>query len=175
MDDDPVVGSHYDDLLAEISSRILMRSDEVLGPLKVPETIQTAMTLLQQYQQNQPMDPEQAKAMAETNKAKAIETKTQSDAQAAQIKQGELALKGQDIQMRREENATRIQQAVNEHMQEVRLREQEQMQDRELSVMDIQSDERKNTADNLTALTIAEGEMETGERVGVSTGGGIDP
>lgn len=175
MDDDPVVGSHYDDFLASLSSGVLARSNEVLGPLRVPETIQTAMQLLEQFKQQQPMDPNQAKAMAETNKAKAIEQKTQTDAQKAQAEQAQIALKGQDIQMRREENQTRAAQAANEHMQEVRLREQENAQDGEIAVAKLQSDERRNNADNITALTIAEGEWANNEEIGVSTGSGINP
>jgi hypothetical protein len=50
----------------------------------------------------------------------------------------------------------------------------EQSEDRRLAA-ELASRERINYQDNQTALNIASAEIATGERVGVSTGGGINP
>ena len=98
-----------------------------------------------------------------------------ADQQTAQIKQGEQALKREDIALRKQELGVRAQAEENDRMQEARLKEQAEANKHTIAQMGNESAERINTADNVTAMAIADAEMESGERVAVSTGGGFDP
>ena len=55
------------------------------------------------------------------------------------------------------------------------LAQYEQQQENMRTVEEMATRERMNTADNTTALQLAEAEIESGNRVAVSTGTGINP
>jgi Flp pilus assembly protein TadD len=77
--------------------------------------------------------------------------------QNAQQHQEDMAAKQQDNQLK---------------LQETQLREQSENQ---RQMADLTVRERMNTADNTTAMQLAQAEIMSGEKIAVSTGTGINP
>ncbi len=118
----------------------------------------------QQFKPQPPMPPDRTMEVAQLNaqvQGQAISQRAQSDAarlqQQAQLEQAKL----QDKQAERQEK-----------LQAEQLR---QMAEDQRTAADIAARERMNTADNDTAKQLALLEVTTGERIGVSTGTGINP
>lgn len=97
----------------------------------------------------------------------------------AQIQQAALAQRAQSDQQRMALQAQTEQQklADRERERQERMRQEEvrQMAENERTAAEIAARERMNTADNDTAMRLAAAEIASGERIGVSTGTGINP
>lgn len=91
---------------------------------------------------------EQQQKMA--NERAKLQQKAEADARKAQIDQSKVAQAGQLESMRQQNENARADAKIN-------------------------ADVAMNTADNATAMRIAAAEIESGEKVAVSTGGGINP
>jgi len=99
-----------------------------------------------------------------------------------QIAQGAQALKDKEIQINAENKqlATRLQFAKLERDKQVdqmKMMEKQfqEQQENMRTAAELQARERMNSADNQTAIDITAAEIQSGEKVGVSTGTGINP
>ena len=158
---DAQVKQSFDQLLAATSQRVVPNAQAAFQA--IPQIVQQAMATMQQLQQGMgPQDPAVAAAMAE------VQRKAQADQINAQTKQAELQLSAQKMQVSAQEQAQKMQQAAQrEVLKQDRL---DQRQRAELEVKLI-----TNREDNQTAKEIAAAEVISGEKVGVSTGTGINP
>ena len=151
----------FDQLLAAASQRVVPNAAQAFGA--IPQIVQQAMGALQQLQgMNAPQDPRMAAQMAETQR------KAAADQAAVQVKQAELQLEQAKIQLDQAQTQQRQQDSVQrELLKQYRL---DNRQAAELQVKLV-----TNREDNETAKQIAAMETITGEKVGVSTGTGINP
>jgi hypothetical protein len=154
------VKQSFDQMLAAASQRVVPDATRAFGA--IPQIVQQAMQVMQQMQGMGPQDPRVAALMAETQR------KAAADQGNLQIKQAELQLEAQKTQVGSQEQAAKMQQAAQrEVLKQDRL---DQRQAAELQVKMV-----TNREDNETAKEIAAAEVLTGEKVGVSTGTGINP
>ena len=97
----------------------------------------------------------------------------------AQVQQASIAQRAQSEQQRLAQQAQIEQQKLADKQAErgERMRQEElrQLAENERTAADIAARERMNTADNDTAMRLAAAEIASGERIGVSTGTGINP
>lgn len=154
------VKQSFDQMLAAASQRVVPDATRAFGA--IPQIVQQAMQVMQQMQNMGPQDPRVAALMAETQR------KAAADQGNLQIKQAELQIEAQKTQVGSQEQAAKMQQAAQrEVLKQDRL---DQRQAAELQVKMV-----TNREDNETAKEIAAAEVLTGEKVGVSTGTGINP
>lgn len=133
---------------------------------------------------------EQQKMQAEAQRAASEAQRTQMEAQMAQqeavIRQQEQKLKLYEQQQKIALERQKAQQQAASDAQRMRLEQQKLAQGAETEAFrqqaenartqqQIEADIAMNTADNQTALRIAAAEIESGEKVAVSNGGGINP
>lgn len=97
----------------------------------------------------------------------------------AQIQQASIAQRAQADQQRlmsqQQIEQQRLADKERERVERMRQEELRQMAENERTAAEIAARERMNTADNDTAMRLAMAEIATGERIGVSTGTGINP
>ncbi len=158
---DPEVKKSFDQMLAAASQRVVPDAQEAFSA--IPQIVQQAVGILQQMQgMNQQVDPTAQAQMAETQrKAAADQANIQVKQAELQLAQAKLQKEVQDSQVRQEANLQR------EVFKQDRL---DKRQAAELNVKLV-----TNREDNDTAKQIAAMEAITGEKVGVSTGTGINP
>lgn len=174
-DQEPETRVELDKTLAQASPIIMQRSTEVFAQL--PEIIQTAMQMLQAFAPQPPPIP------VDPNKAAETERRARDDAQKAQLKMAEME-QDQTIEFAKL-SAKEREQAVETAREEARLASERFARLEELAAKEraederiaakLESDERRNTQDNLTALTIAAAEVESGGETNLETGTGINP
>jgi hypothetical protein len=157
MDDDPDVSGAFDDLMADLNDGYLAFIESDPDFAEMDPVIAEALAAVQAMAPQMPMDP----AIADGVKAKAAETTANTKAQEAQAKVQQAAVDAQ-----REERLGQMKLANDAD----KAARQDSQVDRK-----IEADIGINTADNMTALTIAQGEWDNNEKVGVSTGTGINP
>ena len=156
----PELKRGFDQMLAAASQRVVPDAAKAFSA--IPQIVQQAMQVMQQMQGMGPQDPKTAAQMAETQR------KAAADQANIQVKQAELQLEAQKSQAGTQEQAAKMQQAAQrEVLKQDRL---DQRQAAELQVKMV-----TNREDNQTAKDIAAAEVLTGEKVGVSTGTGINP
>ena len=118
----------------------------------------------QQFKPQPPMPPDNSLQVAQIG---------------AQIQQAALQQRAQIDQARLSQQAQIEQQKLGDKQaeREERMRQEElrQMAENERTAAEIASRERMNTSDNDTAMRLAAAEIMSGERIGVSTGTGINP
>jgi len=157
----PEVKKSFDQLLAAASQRVVPDTAQAFGA--IPQIVQQAMGVMQQLQgMNAPQDPRMAAQMAETQR------KAQADQANIQVKQAELQLAQAKLQ--REEVQTQQRQQDSLSRETIKQDRLDKRQSAELEVKLV-----TNREDNDTAKQIAAMEAITGEKVGVSTGTGINP
>lgn len=176
---DPETRKELDKTLAAASSDIVASAQKRFAPL--PAIIQRAQELLQSFGPNIP--PDQA-AQADITKAKIqqqsarekIQARTQevqqtlaADAQR-DAQKTQTDLRRDQVKQQQEDRRTQMIQ------QQLTIREANQ-QENETARQDAEmaARERMNTADNVTALTIAEAETLSDNKAAVETGTGINP
>jgi hypothetical protein len=159
---DPDVKRSFDQMLAAASQRVVPDASQAFGA--IPQIVQQAMQVMQQMQQQMggPADPRAQAQMAETQR------KAQADQANLQVKQAELQLEQAKAQQAAQESQER--QALNMQRELLKQDRLDQRQAAELNVKVAMND-----SDNQTAKQIAAMEVVTGEKVGVSTGTGINP
>jgi len=185
MDDDDEVSKQMDDFLSEGSTIFLDSATEIFEavmpapePPPVPGEPPPANAFLamltqmnQLLQQFQPPPPQDPAAIA----AQDVQRKGAADAQNAQIEQVKLQVEGQKVEAKKQEVAAKQAAVETDRLQEDRLQQRALGVQVQTNAVDNEVKERINTADNLTALTIAEGEIAVDGASALSTGGGIDP
>lgn len=127
--------------------------------------------IAQQYAPQPQMPPDSSMQVAQLNaqtQQAAIQQRAQTDAQRLQISQQTAAQKAQlDAATLADK-----QQARAEEMQREQLR---QTAENERTAAEIAARINMNDSDNATAMRLAAAEIQTGERIAVSTGTGINP
>lgn len=178
----------FDRMLAEASTVVSEKAGDVFADL--PPIIEQAQQMIQQFMPPQPMDPSQV-AM-------------QTAQQRMQLDTQRMQLEGQKAQMQMQMDQANMQLKQAETQQQMQLEQQKLMLQQQLAEINAQMDQAKaqqamvelamkedredartqaelqarvsmNQADNQTAMTLAEMEMLSGEKVAVSTGTGINP
>jgi chaperonin GroES len=158
---DVEVKKNFDQLLAAASQKVVPDAAQAFGA--VPQIVQQAIGMLQQLQgANAPQDPRMAAQMAETQR------KAQADQANLQVKQAELQL----AQAKAAQAAQETQERQASNMQRELLK-QDRLDERQAAELEVKL--VTNREDNETAKQIAAMEAITGEKVGVSTGTGINP
>ena len=178
----------FDRMLAEASTVVSERAGDVFADL--PPIIQQAQQMIQQFQQPPPMDPSQV-AMQTAQQRMQIDTqKMQLEGQKAQqqmqVDQANMQMKQaeaqQQAQLEQQKLALQKQLAeINAQMEQAKAQQdmatlamKEQREDARKQA-ELQARLAMNEADNQTAMTLAEMEMLSGEKIAVSTGTGINP
>lgn len=158
---DVEVKQGFDQLLAAASQKVVPNAGQAFGA--IPQIVQQAMGMLQQMSgMNAPQDPRMAVQMAETQR------KSAADQAAMQVKQAELQLEQAKLQLAAAETQQRQQDNIKRE-----LLKQDRLDNRQAAELEVKLS--MNDSDNDTALKIAAMEAITGEKVGVSTGTGINP
>jgi len=154
------VKQSFDQLLAAASQRVVPNAGQAFGA--IPQIVQQAMGMLQQMQGMAPQDPKAAVQMAETQR------KAQADQASIQVEQARLQLEQAKMQL----SAAEKQQRQQDNMQREMVK-QDRLDKRQAAELEVKL--VTNREDNDTAKQIAAMEAITGEKVGVSTGTGINP
>ncbi len=182
---DPETRAELDKTLAAISQKMVPRASQVLAG--IPPIIAKAMEMLNQLQPK-PQIPIDPNAQAATQQKEAADVRADATKkEAAQLRLVELDKKlstDKEIDFAKlsaQERQNAVDAANDEvrrsteyaaRLTELQLRE---AGDDNRTAANIASQEKINTEDNLTALAIAEAEIESGENVSVETGTGINP
>lgn len=169
---DPDTRRELDRLLAAESPDVIQVGEQMFS--KLPPILQQAQALMQQFQQMaMPQDPKAAAQVQIANiKSQDQGRKLASDERREQIK-AELALRKDLTEEQRAERlrAWEATEAQKDRMAEAAREQMQQASEDRRTQVETMSRERINTADNLTALTIAEAEIKSGEKVAVEKGG----
>ena len=118
----------------------------------------------QQFVPKPPVMPDKAMEIAQLN----AQVQGQAMQQRAQMEQAKLQFQQQKLQVDAQADAQKSQ----EDLQKEQMR---QRAENERTMVELDTRERMNTADNDTAMRLAATELATGERFAVSTGTGINP
>lgn len=187
---DPETRKEVDRALALASTLVIDEAQEVLA--RMPQAIQKAMHIVQHFQSMQQQDPAAA-AMIAVEKIKGqnqqqLEDKKQAG--KAQELSATLASQAQNAQAERAERTKQKISELNLRVVEGKQKSQDQKDkqraDMQKEVMRQAGEDQRNDADNATKLTInvqdnktalaiAAAEIESAEKVAVSTGGGTGP
>jgi chaperonin GroES len=164
---DPEAKQAFDAMLAEASQTVAAEAANVFASL--PPVIQQAQQLMQQFAPQPPMDPNVQLAQQQ------MQMQTQRDQQRAAIDAQKLQLTAQDAQQKAQMDAAKLQ--LDAQQMQARMAADQQREDAETQrkMAELQVRQAMNTQDNLTAMELAQLEVETGERIAVSTGTGINP
>jgi hypothetical protein len=125
----------------------------------------------QQFKPQPPMPPDKTMEVAQLN----AQVQGQAMQQRMQVDQAKLQIEQQKMQSQQQLEAAKLQtqqQQASERLQAEQIKQQ--AEDMRVAA-ELETRERINTADNDTAKLLAAAEMATGEKVAVSTGGGINP
>ena len=171
----------FDRMLAEASTVVSEKAGDVFADL--PPIIQQAQQMMQQLQPPPPMDPAQVAAQTAQQRMQIDSQKMQLEGQKmqqqAQLDQAKL---GQQAQLEQQKLALQQQLAqINAQMDQAKMQQdmaatamKEEREDARTAA-ELQARVAMNEADNQTAMTLAELEMLSGEKIAVSTGTGINP
>jgi hypothetical protein len=175
----------FDGMLAEASQTVVQEAGNVFAAL--PPVIQQAQQVMQSFAPQPPVDPSVQLAQAQ------LQAQAQRDAQRAQIDAQRLQLTAAQTQQKAQIDAAKLQQGaaadqqraqidaarmqLDAQQEQARLAadQQAEQQETQRKLAEMQVRQAMNTQDNLTAMELAQLEVETGERFGVSTGTGINP
>ena len=175
----------FDGMLAEAAQIVAQEAGNVFAAL--PPVIQQAQQVMQSFAPQPPVDPSVQLAQAQ------LQAQAQRDAQRAQLDAQRLQLTAAQSQQKAQADAAKMQQdaaadqqrtqldvaqmQLNAQQEQARLAlaQQAEQAETERSMAEMQVRQAMNTQDNLTAMELAQLEVETGERFSVSTGTGINP
>jgi chaperonin GroES len=182
----------FDGMLAEASQTVTQEAGNVFASL--PPIIQQAQQALQALAPPPPMDPNAQAAMEQLKlQAQQIQQRAQADAQRMQLEGAKMQQQAQTQAQRMQADQAKMQQQAQVEQAKLQLdqakmqldAQQEQarlagdmqveQQETERKLSEMQVRQAMNTQDNLTAMELAQLEIETGERFSVSTGTGINP
>ena len=157
----------FDGMLAEASQTVAQQAAEVFSSL--PPVIQQAQQVMQQLAPQPMQDPRLA------IEGQKLQAQAQRDQQQAQLDAQRLQLTAQDAQQQAQLDIAKLR--LEAQQAQARLEAEQKRQDAETQrkLAELQVRQAMNTQDNLTAMELAQLEVETGERITVSTGTGINP
>ena len=182
---DPETRAELDKTLAAISQKIMPRAQQVLSG--IPPIVQQGIEAMQATQPKPeiPLDPNKQAELEQrevddqrrdaTNKEKSQLRLVEQDKKFAhEMEQDFAKLSAEERQQALDAANDEAKQAKEyaARLAELQLKE---AGDDERTAATLASRESMNQSDNLTALAIAEAEIESGEKVAVSTGTGLDP
>jgi hypothetical protein len=160
-----------DKLLATTSQVVTKQSQEAFG--QIPQIIEQAIQMLQQMQPPPPQDPSVKIAEQQLQNQQA---KDQATAQTQQAKLAQDAqLKQADMQQRSMDKQADIQARIETLQMQLQIEQLRQEAEDQRTQAQIRARLEMNESDNQTAKQLAALEVATGERIGVSTGTGINP
>ena len=160
-----------DKLLATTSQIVTKQSQEAFG--QIPQIIEQSIQMLQQMQPPPPQDPSVQVAQQQLQNQQA---KDQANAQTAQAKLAQDAqLKQADMQQRSMDKQAEIQSRIETLQMQLQIEQLRQEAEDQRTQAQIRARLEMNESDNQTAKQLAALEVATGERIGVSTGTGINP
>ena len=178
----------FDRMLAEASMVVSEKAGAIFADL--PPIIEQAQQMIQQFQQPPPMDPSQVAMQTAQQRMQLDTQKMQLEGQKAQqqmqLDQANMQMKQAEAQqqMQLEQQKLMLQQQlaeINAQMEQAKAQQDlaalAMKEDREdaRTAAELQARAAMNQADNQTAMTLAEMEMLSGEKIAVSTGTGINP
>lgn len=164
---DPEAKQAFDAMLAEASQTVAAQAAEVFASL--PPVIAQAQQIMQQFAPQAPVDPNVQLAQQQ------IQAQAQRDQQRSAIDAQKLQLTAQDAQQKAQMDAAKLQLDAQQMQQRMASDQQRQEAETQRKMAELQVRQAMNTQDNLTAMELAQLEVETGERIAVSTGTGINP
>jgi len=160
-----------DQVLAATSQVVTKQADEAFSSL--PQIIEQAIQTLQQFAPPPPPDP---RIGVMQKQVEAQQARDQADAQFKQAKlQSDTQAKAMEIQAKSQERLQEIQQRMAELQEEFKKELMRQEAEDRRTQAQIRARLEMNESDNQTAKQLAALEVATGERIGVSTGTGINP
>jgi hypothetical protein len=176
---DPATRKELDKTLAATSSEVMPQAKKVFSSL--PAIIQRAQQVLQSFGPQTPQDP-QSQAKVASAQIQAASKREQIQARSAEV-QMTLASDAQRDAQRAQVDAQQeaVKQAHDDRrtqltQQQLTMRQASQEEaESARTAQDLATRERMNTADNVTALTIAEAETLADNKAAVETGTGINP
>jgi hypothetical protein len=175
----------FDGMLAEAAQIVAQEAGNVFASL--PPVIQQAQQVMQSFAPQPPVDPSVQLAQAQ------LQAQAQRDAQRAQLDAQRLQLTAAQTQQKAQLDAAKLQQGaaadqadlqmdqaklqLDAQQEQARIASAQQIEqiENQRKMAEMQVRQAMNTQDNLTAMELAQLEVETGERFGVSTGTGINP
>jgi Tfp pilus assembly major pilin PilA len=186
MDEDEEVEREYENLLADLSSRVLAGSEAALGPFQIPQVVQQAIQIMQQLQQmaqGGPQSDPAAVAMADIErqgaadqaKAQSDQARMQIDAMRTEIEQSKLALKEKELALKEAELSARYGIEGQKVQQQTALKSDEMNRQDMRVAGQIAAQVKMNESDNAIALQIARERLMAGRAPGVTNGTGINP
>jgi hypothetical protein len=125
----------------------------------------------QQFKPQPPMPPDNSMQIAQLN----AQIQGQALQQRAQTDQARVQLEQQKLQLQQGSDAAKMADRQQERAEKLQAEQFKQQSENQRTAADLAARERMNTADNDTAKLLAAAEIESGERVRVSTGTGINP
>lgn len=150
----------FDKLLAAASQSVTQQSQQTLGA--IPQIVDQAIQLLQSFRPPMPQDPSASLMQAE------VERKTAAD-------QARLQIETQKLQMQQQTATQRIQSEIQRLQAELEREKMREQAELTRSQMEIEAKLRMNAEDNQTAKQLAALEVQSGEKIALSTGHGINP
>lgn len=184
---DPETRKEIDRNMAIASNLVVTEAKEVLPMM--PQAISKAMEVIKHFaQEQQPQDPtvpgkiavekvraESQQALQDKRGQLTMAVK-QADAQQKQgDKQQDIASRMQELRMKVVDGQRQSQDKEKDRQAKQAIANQGQMAETQRNREDNLTKERTNTQDNETALTIANAEIQSAEKVAVSTGTGLNP
>ena len=164
---DPEAKRAFDAMLAEASQTVAAEAANVFASL--PPVIQQAQQVMQQFAPQAPMDPNVQLAQQQ------MQMQSQRDQQRAAMDAQKLQLDAQDAQQKAQFDSAKLQLDAQQMQARMAADQQRQEAETQRKMAELQVRQAMNTQDNLTAMELAQLEVETGERIAVSTGTGINP
>ena len=164
---DPDAKRAFDAMLAEASQTVAAEAANVFASL--PPVIQQAQQVMQQFAPQAPMDPNVQLAQQQ------IQAQAQRDQQRAAMDAQKLQLSAAESQQKAQLDSAKLQLDAQQMQARMAADQQRQEAETQRKMAELQVRQAMNTQDNLTAMELAQLEVETGERIAVSTGTGINP
>ena len=150
----------FDKMLAAASQSVNNQAQQTLGA--IPQIVEQAIQLLQSFRPPMPQDPASGLMQAE------IQRKTAAD-------QAKIQIETQKLQLQQQTETQRIQSEIQRLQTELEREKMREQAELARSQMEIEAKLRMNAEDNQTAKQLAALEVQSGEKIALSTGHGINP
>jgi hypothetical protein len=151
--------AQFDKVMAAASQSVTKEVTESLQAL--PQIIEQAIQMLQSMVP-QPQDP-------------TTQVATQEIARKTALDQANMKLKAEELAYKKEDAAAGLQKQIQDLQAELEKVQLIQAHEDQRTLLNIQARSRMNAEDNQTAKQLAALEIQTGEKIGYSTGTGINP
>jgi hypothetical protein len=157
----------FDRMLAAASQSVTKEAQQTLQA--IPDIVEQTVQLLQQLQPPPAMDPTAQVAQAE------IQRKTQADQAKAQVDQAKMQVDQAKMEMDQQRSQAEIQSEIAKLQAELQREQVRQQSEDRRTQAEIDARVRMNSEDNQTAKQLAALEVQSGEKIALSTGHGINP